>query len=213
MLFDLDDLRPAAPRVPAAISRREGVLLSLVAHGATALLIIFPPFHGAALAKPTVVLTEPAVTFVQMSPRIDRTAMAVRPPEASDRDRRSTTPERPKTADNPMPFSRGETAEKTQGAPDEKPARSETTVAPPIERTAEAPAPAPTPSAADLSGALRDLQRYLKDQNFDNRRGGLTDQEPDIQFDAKGVEFGPWIRRFIAQLKRNWLIPTNAMFE
>jgi len=25
------------------------------------------------------------------------------------------------------------------------------------------------------------------------------------------VEFGPWIRRFIAQVKRNWLIPYAAM--
>ena len=34
---------------------------------------------------------------------------------------------------------------------------------------------------------------------------------PEIQFDTKGVEFGPWIRRFIAQVKRNWLIPYAAM--
>ena len=211
MLFDLDDLRPDAPRVPAAISRREGVLLSLVAHGAMALLVIFPPFDGAAATPARFVAPEPAVTFVQMLTRNDRTAMAIRPPEASDQDRRSATRERPRTADNPMPFSRGATPEKTQGAPEERPAGSEA-VAVPVERTAP-DAPAPAVSTADLSGALRDLKRYLQDQNFDNRRGGLTDQDPDIQFDAKGVEFGPWIRRFIAQVKRNWLIPTNAMSE
>ncbi|NTU77544.1 MAG: hypothetical protein HGA90_07020 [Alphaproteobacteria bacterium] len=27
------------------------------------------------------------------------------------------------------------------------------------------------------------------------------------QFDSKGVEFGPWLRRFIAQIKRNWMFP------
>jgi len=34
-----------------------------------------------------------------------------------------------------------------------------------------------------------------------------------LRFDAKGVEFGPWIRRFLAQLKKNWypLIPQIAM--
>ena len=32
-----------------------------------------------------------------------------------------------------------------------------------------------------------------------------------IQFDTKGVEFGPWIRRFIAQVKRNWFVPYAAM--
>jgi len=29
--------------------------------------------------------------------------------------------------------------------------------------------------------------------------------------DTKGVEFGPWVRRFIAQVKSNWLIPYAAM--
>jgi TonB family protein len=57
------------------------------------------------------------------------------------------------------------------------------------------------------------LQRYLKDQNFDNRKGGLTEQDPDIQFDSKGVEFGPWLRRFVMRVKSNWLIPLNAMSE
>ena len=33
---------------------------------------------------------------------------------------------------------------------------------------------------------------------------------PEITFDTKGVEFGPWIRSFIAQLKRRWLIPEEA---
>jgi TonB family protein len=32
-----------------------------------------------------------------------------------------------------------------------------------------------------------------------------------IQFDTKGVEFGPWVRRFLAQIRKNWLIPYAAM--
>ena len=32
-----------------------------------------------------------------------------------------------------------------------------------------------------------------------------------LQFDTKGVEFGPWIRRFVAQVRRNWFIPLAAM--
>ena len=32
-----------------------------------------------------------------------------------------------------------------------------------------------------------------------------------IQFDTKGVEFGPWVRRFLAQVRRNWFIPPAAM--
>jgi TonB family protein len=44
----------------------------------------------------------------------------------------------------------------------------------------------------------------------DRQRG---DQYGPLRFDAKGVEFGPWIRRFLAQLKKNWypLIPQIAM--
>ncbi len=33
---------------------------------------------------------------------------------------------------------------------------------------------------------------------------------PEIQFDTRGVEFGPWIRLFIAQVKRKWFIPEAA---
>jgi TonB family protein len=41
----------------------------------------------------------------------------------------------------------------------------------------------------------------------------VTSQYGPIQFDSKGVEFGFWIRRFLAQLKKNWyaLMPPNAM--
>jgi TonB family protein len=32
-----------------------------------------------------------------------------------------------------------------------------------------------------------------------------------LQFDTRGVEFGPWVRRFLAQVRRNWFIPYAAM--
>jgi TonB family protein len=60
-----------------------------------------------------------------------------------------------------------------------------------------------------LGDALRNLQRFT--QNFDNAQGGGGQFGPEIQFDTKGVEFGPWIRRFIAQIKRNWNIPYAVM--
>jgi TonB family protein len=34
---------------------------------------------------------------------------------------------------------------------------------------------------------------------------------PQIYLDTKGVEFGPWMRRFVAQVKRNWSVPAAAM--
>jgi TonB family protein len=61
-----------------------------------------------------------------------------------------------------------------------------------------------------LGDALKNLQRYVQEEQFDNP-GGSGQFGPAIQFDTKGVEFGPWIRRFIAQIKRNWFIPYAAM--
>jgi TonB family protein len=62
-----------------------------------------------------------------------------------------------------------------------------------------------------LGEALQNLQKYVQNQNFDNPGGGGGQFGPAIQFDTKGVEFGPWIRRFVAQIRRNWFIPYAAM--
>ena len=32
-----------------------------------------------------------------------------------------------------------------------------------------------------------------------------------LHFETKGVEFGPWVRRFVAQVRRNWNVPVAAM--
>jgi TonB family protein len=66
-------------------------------------------------------------------------------------------------------------------------------------------------AGGQLGEALRNLQRYVQRDGFDNQQGGGGQFGPEIQFDTKGVEFGPWIRRFIAQVKRNWFIPYAAM--
>jgi outer membrane biosynthesis protein TonB len=75
-----------------------------------------------------------------------------------------------------------------------------------------------TPAASGLGAgrglvgsAMRDLRQMVQSDAFDNQGGGAGTFGPSIQFDTKGVEFGPWIRRFIAQIKRNWLIPYAAM--
>ena len=62
-----------------------------------------------------------------------------------------------------------------------------------------------------VGSAMRDLRQMVQSNAFDNQGGGAGVFGPSIQFDTKGVEFGPWIRRFIAQIKRNWLIPYAAM--
>ena len=82
------------------------------------------------------------------------------------------------------------------------------------------PAPSPPPRGAEqrprvgggtLGDSLRNLDRFVQEESFDNTGGGGGAFGPSIQFDTKGVEFGPWIRRFIAQIKRNWFVPYAAM--
>jgi TonB family protein len=157
-------------------------------------------------------------------PMVDRSAVSQRPAEVSDRDRRSATRERAPKPENTTPFSKGNTPEKTEGAPppperseDPAPTASSSGAASstnvPSKVLPDVPALPSQPPGGKLSDSLRDLHRYLQDENFDNRRGGLTDQDPDIQFDAKGVDFGPWLRRFVAQVKRNWYVPQASMMH
>lgn len=64
---------------------------------------------------------------------------------------------------------------------------------------------------ARLGNALRNVQQYYgPNEVFENSQGGGQFGEA-LQFDTKGVEFGPWVRRFIAQIRRNWVIPYAAM--
>jgi TonB family protein len=63
-----------------------------------------------------------------------------------------------------------------------------------------------------LSDAIRNVQKYAQREGFSNiEGGGDQDFAPAIQFDTKGVEFGPWLRRFVAQIRSNWFIPYAAM--
>jgi len=227
MYLDLEDYRPDTPRLESANSWRGGVL-SLAAHIAFVLLIIFGP---SALFQPNpqaVVPVQPdqdPVRFVQMMPLRDRIAPPKLEAEASDKNRRATTPEVVPKPENPAPVSHGNTPDKVLGAPAEKPAGPDS----PLPAAPTPPSPQPTqqqlaakvlpdppvvqsqPAGGALGQSLRNLQRYLQDQNFNNQKGGLTQQDPDIQFDSKGVEFGPWIARFIAQVKSNWFVPDAAM--
>lgn len=72
--------------------------------------------------------------------------------------------------------------------------------------------PRQPPGTGVLSNAIRNVQKYAQRETFSNPQGG-ADQEsaPAIQFDSKGVDFGPWLRRFIAQIRSNWIIPYAAM--
>lgn len=207
MLFDYDENRPGTPRVPQTFTRLERILVVIVAYQALALGYLLAP--DSFWVRPVrELLTDEPLRYVHIEPLVDRPALpkALAPP--SDLDRRATAPDPVPQARNEDPLSRGDTPERIQASPE----------APP--QLAESPRPAPpAPDAASavprvpggiLGSALRNLQRYV-DQNVDNLEGGAVDQGPDIQFDSKGIDFGPWLRRFRAQVYRNWLIPQAAM--
>ena len=70
--------------------------------------------------------------------------------------------------------------------------------------------PTPDPGAL-LRQAERRLSSVARGQSFRNLEGRTDEYGPDIQFDSKGVDFGSWIRRFRAQIYRNWTLPYAAM--
>jgi TonB family protein len=144
-------------------------------------------------------------------------------------DRRSATRERAPDPENAMPLSRGDTPEKIEdgrATPRTEPDEPEPAPEAPVTTAMAEPPPAPeltarqgpeplTPPAPTrtpaLGQAFRNLQRYLQDGTFDNPTGGDTEQSADIQFDSMGVDFGPWLRRFKAQVERNWILPQAAV--
>ena len=171
--------------------------------------------------------------FVFMEPKVE---MKVSPPERaelSDLDRRASAKERAVEPKNDMPFARGNTTEKIvadnagpreRPEPTSPPAGGENGEAarelPPLPLAnngvvlkPETPKPQTRgPSTGVLSDAIRNLSKYSGQETFSNQQGGAPDANyPFIQFDAKGVDFGPWLRRFIAQIRRNWFIPYAAM--
>jgi TonB family protein len=174
--------------------------------------------------------------FVFMAPRVD--IQAPKPPpraELSDIDRRASALERAKNPQNDLPFARGNTPERVDapmspGPRDVKPqpepspparGASESSTAVPLPESPKAP-PLRQPvaekpqtrgdSTGILADAIRNVQKYAGSETFHNPQGGAPNENfPSIQFDSKGVEFGPWLRRFVAQIRRNWFIPYAAM--
>jgi TonB family protein len=262
----LDEARPETPSIDAAISRREGVLLSVVAHVLLFLAILFIPDipfvrrmleakaaeqqRQAELLQAQQAQNQQRFVFVQ--PLRDIPAPKAPPrAELSDLDRVSRARERAPNPKNALPYSIGKSperveaqrqAEKARGegpTPEamtaqrgssaaEEAAKAATTqsITPPLPQTnsgnayttpadrstSNAAKTSPTtPAGGALGEALKNLQRYTEDQSLNNPDGNSGQYGPSIQFDTKGVEFGPWIRRFIAQVKRNWFIPMAAM--
>jgi TonB family protein len=177
--------------------------------------------------------------FVFVAPKVEiRTKVPPKLAELSDRDRRATTMEKAPDPKNDVAFSRGNSGEKiVSDARKEHPQPSEQPTPQPKGDNGENGAPQKDPNALALpsspqatiarndpsknptmggqpngllSDAIRNVQKYSQGESLQNVQGN-GDFGPSIQFDTKGVEFGPWLRRFIAQIRRNWFVPYAAM--
>ena len=242
MYIDFEDSHPETPRVEAALSVREGVLISIIVHLLAFIALLLLPDLMPETLRPTPVQAvnqQPHQNprFVFMSPPVDVPKPQPRlDVDKSDQDRRLSTIAPPPKPENPLPYVRGNSRDReitdmappsrgeapqpsvAQGSPASQadgqmaandPSRSmmrlpETANAAPALRLGE------TGTKGALGNALRNLQRYVQQQSFDNPTGS-GDSQGLIQFDSKGVDFGPWLRRFVAQVKRNWFVPQAAM--
>jgi TonB family protein len=237
MYFDFDDRYRDIEPVGSAINRRDGVALAVGLHAVIVALLLFAPqylerFLPAQVVQPPPQQQRPREDqprFVFVQPRVElpptRTPDRV---EMSDLDRSARSPDKaaPKL-ENPLPMAKGNSAERTEAAPEEKmrgqgPAPQPAPPAPPVEtpsivdqRQADAalmqkPQQQQPPPGGALGDALRNLQKYVQSESFSNQKGQTQEFGP-LQFDTKGVEFGPWVRRFVSQVKRNWFVPMAAM--
>src|SRR5215471_6498699 len=243
MYFEIEDYRPDITPVGRAISWREGVLLSVIFHLCVVILILLFPkfFHDDSASRAQALLAQQEEhrdheRFVFVAPRNDITAPRPRPQAApSDKDRIARTPERPKQPTNPLPFSRGNSAERVETPPVAPPPRGQA-AAPETNPGQQAQAQQPEIKVPESQSSMPFTTPKTQTQNNTGRlgsgRGSILDSLPNaiprevfenpggggdgkefgpLQFDTKGVEFGPWVRRFIAQVKRNWIVPYAAM--
>jgi len=240
--FDFEERYQDEHVVGSALSFREGVMLSVIVHLVLILAFQFGP--DLKIFQPTPEEIEArqqelrrkqeedraSRRFVFVQPKVDLKALQP-PPRAdlSDLDRQAQARERAIKPDNPLPFSQGNSAERTEAAQPERARGPET----PLKPNAEPPEPEPEervakvlpradtgirrspetsrPAPGALGEALKNLERYVQNETFQNVQGGANDPGATIQFDTKGVEFGPWLRRFVAQVRRNWFVPYAAM--
>lgn len=237
MYFDFEDRYTDYQPVGGGLRRWDGVLASVAVHAMFVVLMLlapslplFAPDPDVAAATPVPEPERERPQFVFVQPRLDMEAE--RPPqrsEESDKNRMARAERPAPVPSNPLPYARGNSAERVEAAPDERakgegPA-PEPSVEPPAPEIAErVPVPAPPqraeipapqdrprpPQGGALGEALRNLQKYVDQDSFSNDKGQAQNLGP-LQFDTKGVEFGPWIRRFVSQVRRNWFVPMAAM--
>ena len=230
--FDFDDRYQDEAVVGNAIPPREGVALSVIVHALLIASFLYGPRLPMFQPDPDELARRQAeleqqrkdrpATFVFVQPKVEM--KAVKPPpraEASDLDRQAKAIEPAPIPENPLPFNRGNSVNRVEaadeararGAEAPQPVSPDTArVLPPTDEGLPRPPDRPrTRAVGALGEAIRNFQKYVDKETFNNPQGGQNSPGSEIQFDTKGVEFGPWIRRFVTEVKRNWFIPLAAM--
>jgi len=236
MYFDFEGRHEDHEPIGGSLRLWDVLLLSVVVHVVVILAVlfappleIFPTRSVAAEALKPVTPPRDRTQFVFVQPRVD--AKAPKPPqraEDSDENRLARNVERRADPRSALPFARGNSPERIESSPEERAAGRGPAPEPSVTRPApeaatrlpDSPALRPTPSTPEqpprppqggsLGEALRNLQKYVDQESFNNPQGQVQNLGP-LQFDTKGVEFGPWIRRFVSQVRRNWFVPMAAM--
>jgi TonB family protein len=185
--------------------------------------------------QPRFVFMQPRVELTPSKPP-DRAPM-------SDRDRRALSQLQAPHPTNNKPFARGNSPEYVEKSPPPQPRQQARQAGPPQPPTPNpaqqnssssaqaanagdafrlpelanhAPAPRDTTPAGGRPATgpftAENLLRHAEQAGYDNPDGNSSTMGP-LQFDSKGANFGPWIRKFLAQLKRNWysVMPQTAM--
>ena len=63
-------------------------------------------------------------------------------------------------------------------------------------------------------GSFEDIRRFMARMQFDNPEGGLViGKANSLYYDPKGADFVPWIRRMLAEVRKNWFVPYSASFQ
>jgi hypothetical protein len=137
MYFDFEDHRPDTPSIPRPMSLREVVLITVNLHLVVLVAILLGP--QVPFVKRIIEARQAEVEaaqqeqqrkleeqrerprFVFMQPRMERPVPPPPRAEMSDIDRRARSVERAPDPRNPLPFSRGNTTERIDAAPDPKP--------------------------------------------------------------------------------------------
>jgi TonB family protein len=240
MYFDFEDRRPDTPILDRPLTRLEQILLTIIAYLLIVIaLIVYPklPFVKAAEAARLKALQEERqkleamrepIQFVFAKPKVELQRLPDRPKYLSDESHKAQSIERAPVPKNNEPMTRGNTVDKTiadaskperetQPQPTAPPASNPNTLALPTmaQSTIARNDPSKNPTMDNrppglLSDAIRNVQKYSQGQTLQNVQGN-SDFGPSFQFDSKGVDFGSWLRRFKAQVYRNWLIPYAAM--